>query len=704
MASGGLSTSWWSRRDPSISPSTVPLGPDQRNGQHGGRGANEIAAGDQFPGPSTDLEAAAARPQLDARPEQTRGIQNEVTNHASTPPIPVPSASNHNLDGHHSHYAHPHPLREGWQETSPFEDALKTRPTAITFHPKVTLDTGHEKELDEPLSRPSRWATGTRPRGRSLLKELSVQPRVSSPLTRACSDSDRTKYDPFTGQFLHRTRPPSRRAEERARPHAGEARHPLLQPTVDELAQDGYAGRCERMASLTSASSASPPLEDIRTPPESPSALAFPPVVTTSSSSPRQVASAEESGSWPVAHEMEPSRRTKSELFEKPSKFRAGRRAASLRSPNSMSPASAFLSTWGKAAAAPEPDDEGQQVVDYVLGKQVGYGGFSIVKEAFGIEDGQPVKRAVKIVRKQISGRSERENEQLQAEFEHEVSLWRYLSHRHILPLLFVYDTPFATYCFTELHTAGSLFDLVRNNRFGLPAQLARRYASQLASALRYLHEDVHVVHRDVKLENCLLDMSDPKDGGALLLCDFGMAEFMPNEGSGDGTAGSPDPYERVTDRPAPRNIGPSVTSTSVVGSLEYASPELLTSSTGLFLTATDIWAYGVVLYALLVGNLPFRHTFLPRVQMMILKGEWDEDALRYAPGMDDRSGEHAVEVVRGCLDMEVERRWGISQVLNSDLLVEVDVDGGANTLDVTLNGTGMRVDGSEGGDRGWIL
>ncbi|KAK5277313.1 hypothetical protein LTR16_009942, partial [Cryomyces antarcticus] len=130
-----------------------------------------------------------------------------------------------------------------------------------------------------------------------------------------------------------------------------------------------------------------------------------------------------------------------------------------------MSPASAFLSQWGKeeAAAMIEPDDEGQEIGDhsgYIIGRQIGYGGFSVVKEVYTIENNEKVRRAVKIVRKQVSAKSEHENDKLQAHFEHEVSIWRFLKHRHILPLIAVYDSPFATFCITNLNTGGTLFDL----------------------------------------------------------------------------------------------------------------------------------------------------------------------------------------------------------------------------------------------------
>jgi serine/threonine protein kinase len=55
-----------------------------------------------------------------------------------------------------------------------------------------------------------------------------------------------------------------------------------------------------------------------------------------------------------------------------------------------------------------------------------------------------------------------------------------------------------------------TLFDLVRDLRrkqtVGLTEGLAKSYSFQLASALRYLHEDVKIAHRGIKLEAVLLD------------------------------------------------------------------------------------------------------------------------------------------------------------------------------------------------------
>lgn len=363
-----------------------------------------------------------------------------------------------------------------------------------------------------------------------------------------------------------------------------------------------------------------------------------------------------------------------------PNARRTSRRSTSANN-TSVSPAQAFLSSWAKEAGAnenvpePQPDDKGQEFglhTKWVIGETINRGGFGVVKEAHTIDEhGNRVLKAVKIVRKTVPGKNERENEKAQQELEHEVSVWRDLGHRHVLKLIEVYDTDFATFCVMDLNVGGTLFDVVskarrgaadNDGRKGLQPKIAKSYAYQLACALRYLHEDIRVCHRDVKLENCLVDVSAPNaatEGGNLRLCDFGLADFLNNDQSFDD--GVPERFNGSGYLSLPDGVAMPTTS-SIIGTLEYASPKGLSVHRKLFETAGDVWAFGVVVYALCTGELPFRHPMPSKTVELIMHAEWDINALRHAAA----GGDVVIELVKGCLEKDIDLRLTIGEALRS--------------------------------------
>ena len=560
---------------------------------------------------------------------------------------------------------------DDWEEvesTTPSSDPsieqyLRNRKPSVSFNNEVKLDTGHRQSMQEPLDKPAK----VRPRGRSLLQAISDE---RSKAARAHSESDSVKYDPVTGKHLpqYSTSPPHDQAR------VGMGGFPLLQSTVDELARESQTD-LSNLPSMTSQSTLSPTLDELGSPQND-----------------RQLfmSSSAVLPSHQYASSYEPPKRTASQrwrdgensvdFFSRAGSLRkateSGRRpsrrdtSGSTRSPHSA--ASSFLRAFSShnledVDRPQECDAEGQTIGDdYVLGKQIGFGGFSVIKEVTKMSPtGIQTKLAVKIVRRNISGKSDDENEQAQAEFEHEVELWRHLNHPRILPLEAVYKTDEATFCFIPLNTGGTLFDLVRVNRQGLGPDLSKRFAYQLASALRYLHCDARVVHRDVKLENVLIDTSKGQPG-EVRLCDFGMAEWISSDDGGmDG------------DRPPQKNIGPADTSSSAFagGSLEYASPEILKlnqaiedgeSERPIVSSAVDVWAFGVCVYCMIVGNSPFANAFQPRIVMAILANDWSREKLL------EKGGEDCLELVEGCLEPEAEKRLDIQDVLASRWLRDI--------------------------------
>ncbi|OSS44655.1 hypothetical protein B5807_10654 [Epicoccum nigrum] len=509
------------------------------------------------------------------------------------------------------------------------EELFRRRKTSISFNKEVQLDTGDRVGLEVPVPKPA--------------------PRQSPSYSPDDGSYSETEYleMPFR----------SHRALSRQTSNS-HGRYPVLEPTVNDMANDN-----DQVASLTSEATASP-LEEARTPLDPPSEYMLSPLPTAASPLEFPLFS-------PMSRGPTRNRSFRTEISEDGSLKRTSRRSSnrSGRSLSSMSPAASFLARY-KASEAPlkepQPDDEGQSLgfkdEEYIIGKQIGHGGFSTVKEVTSMVGGKPVIDAVKIVRKQQSNKSEFENEALQSQFDHEVEMWRFLRHPYVLPLDKVFTTDYATFCITKLVRGGTLYDLIRDTRrkqeTGLAKQLVKRYAYQLASALRYLHNDVCVVHRDVKLENCLLDMSASDaatEGGDVLLCDFGMADFIVRDDR---------------DSPDPNSAGENDTSTSVQGSLQYAAPELF-DATGavLFSPSADVWAFGVVLYALLTATLPFNEGLDSKTASKIMKGEWDRDLVRTAVALQDGGAEEALTLLNGCLEMDTEQRWTISEILDCAFL-----------------------------------
>ncbi|XP_047419170.1 serine/threonine-protein kinase SIK1 isoform X3 [Sciurus carolinensis] len=234
-------------------------------------------------------------------------------------------------------------------------------------------------------------------------------------------------------------------------------------------------------------------------------------------------------------------------------------------------------------SAAPAGAGQGQQkplrVGFYDVERTLGKGNFAVVKLARHRVTKTQV--AIKIIDKTRLDSSNLEK------IYREVQLMKLLNHPHIIKLYQVMETKDMLYIVTEFAKNGEMFDYLTSNGH-LSENEARKKFWQILSAVEYCHNH-HIVHRDLKTENLLLDSNMD-----IKLADFGFGNFY-NPGEPLSTwCGSP-PYA------APE----------VFEGKEYEGPQL------------DIWSLGVVLYVLVCGSLPFDGPNLPTLRQRVLEGRF---------------------------------------------------------------------------------
>ncbi|KAM3584466.1 hypothetical protein VKS41_003279 [Umbelopsis sp. WA50703] len=202
----------------------------------------------------------------------------------------------------------------------------------------------------------------------------------------------------------------------------------------------------------------------------------------------------------------------------------------------------------------------------YLMLQTLGEGEFGKVKLGMHVETEQEV--AIKLIRKESVDNSTR-----LSKVEREISVLRIVRHPYIVKLYDVLETEKYIGIILECASGGELFEYILARRY-LKEHDACRLFAQLISGVHYLHQK-HIVHRDLKLENLLLDRNRN-----VIITDFGFANQF-SSAKDDLMATS-------------------------CGSPCYAAPELVVSE-GLYVgSAVDIWSCGVILYAMLCGYLPF--------------------------------------------------------------------------------------------------
>lgn len=203
-------------------------------------------------------------------------------------------------------------------------------------------------------------------------------------------------------------------------------------------------------------------------------------------------------------------------------------------------------------------------LADFDVGTKLGAGKFGRVYLARE-KGGRNTIVAIKSIKK-----DDVKKEKIKYQLIREIEIQRNLYHYNILKMFGYFYDEKRVYILLEYAPEGCLWRVLKlAKRF--PNILAATYAYQMINALSYIHS-ASIIHRDIKPENCLLGSM-----GELKLCDFGWAVYAPQ---------------------SRRN--------TMCGTLDYLPPEMVTERPHDH--SVDLWAFGILIYELLVGKPPFEH------------------------------------------------------------------------------------------------
>ncbi|KAF2259800.1 Pkinase-domain-containing protein [Lojkania enalia] len=233
---------------------------------------------------------------------------------------------------------------------------------------------------------------------------------------------------------------------------------------------------------------------------------------------------------------------------------------------------------------------------NYILGQTLGEGEFGKVK--MGWKKDSNIEVAIKLIRRETLGSNQNRLQKIYRE----IHILRGLEHPNIVRLHEMVETERHIGIILEYASGGELFDYILNHRY-LKDGAARRLFAQLISGVGYLHKR-GIVHRDLKLENLLLDRNRN-----IIITDFGFANtFDPSDEL------SEEIEYNLGNKDFVRQMGLEGTDGARRGDLMqtscgspcYAAPELVVSDSLYTGRKVDVWSCGVILYAMLAGYLPF--------------------------------------------------------------------------------------------------
>ncbi|MCJ1314590.1 pkb-activating kinase-like protein [Agyrium rufum] len=278
-------------------------------------------------------------------------------------------------------------------------------------------------------------------------------------------------------------------------------------------------------------------------------------------------------------------------------------------------------------------------VKDFHFGRTLGEGSYSTVLAA---TDRQTLKEyAIKVLDKR---HIIKEKKVKYVNIERD-TLNRLTDHPGVVRLYYTFQDERSLYFVLDLASGGELLGVLKKMT-SFDMECTRFYGAQILDTIAYMHSR-GVIHRDLKPENVLLD-----DQMHVKITDFGTAKILKlptKSANGMTEPGIPTSSDsRPEDEESKAN--------SFVGTAEYVSPELLTEKSAC--KASDLWAFGCIIYQLLVGRPPFKAGNEYQTFQKIVNLEY-----KFPPGFPPL----AQDLVERLLVLDPARRLSIEHIKNHE-------------------------------------
>ena len=237
--------------------------------------------------------------------------------------------------------------------------------------------------------------------------------------------------------------------------------------------------------------------------------------------------------------------------------------------------------------------------------------------------------------------------------FNNEISILQKIEHPNIIKLYEIKQKINNYYLIFEYCNGGSLLNALEKykKKYQSPftQEIVQYIMNQVVSGLRYLH-NLKILHRDIKLDNILLNYENDEDSKNLNLLksnikiiDFGFARYLEDNTLAESTLGSP------------MYMDPLI--------LQKLNKINNNNSFG-YDQKADIWSLGTVCYEMLIGTPPFNASNLKELINNIQKGN-------YSIPNKLKLSKEAISFINGMLQYNPKARLDINALANHDFLVK---------------------------------